>query len=126
MPSAAWRRRGVRPRCAGVPGGRARHLRGHGRGPGRDRGVDQPGAVHAGAGRHRRGLVDTLNCADDLTVFAPTNSAFAAMDAATMDAAIADPKGLLTTVLTYHVVPGRLAPEDARRHPQDPAGDTSW
>ena len=57
------------------------------------------------------GLVDTLNSTDDLTVFAPANSAFAAMDKATMDTAMADPKGLLTTVLTYHVVPGRLAPE---------------
>ena len=57
------------------------------------------------------GLVDTLNSTDDLTVFAPANSAFAAMDKATMDTAMADPQGLLTTVLTYHVVPGRLAPE---------------
>ena len=56
-------------------------------------------------------LVDTLNSTDDLTVFAPANSAFAAMDKATMDTAMADPKGLLTTVLTYHVVPGRLSPD---------------
>ena len=56
-------------------------------------------------------LVDTLNSTDDLTVFAPANSAFAAMDQATLNTALADPKGLLTTVLTYHVVPGRLSPE---------------
>jgi uncharacterized surface protein with fasciclin (FAS1) repeats len=56
-------------------------------------------------------LVDTLNSTDNLTVFAPANSAFAAMDQATLQTALADPKGLLTTVLTYHVVPGRLAPE---------------
>ena len=55
-------------------------------------------------------LVDTLNSTPDLTVFAPANSAFAAMDKATLNAALAAPKGLLTTVLTYHVVPGRLAP----------------
>ena len=30
---------------------------------------------------------------------------------ATLDGAMADPTGLLTTVLTYHVVPGRLTPE---------------
>ena len=57
------------------------------------------------------GLGDTLNSAEDITVFAPANDAFAAMDKATLDAAMADPKGLLTKVLTYHVVPGRLTPE---------------
>jgi uncharacterized surface protein with fasciclin (FAS1) repeats len=57
------------------------------------------------------GLVDTLNSAPAITVFAPTNDAFAALDKATLDAALADPKGLLTTVLTYHVVPGRLSPD---------------
>jgi uncharacterized surface protein with fasciclin (FAS1) repeats len=58
------------------------------------------------------GLGDTLNTAEDITVFAPTNDGFAALDPATLDAALADPTGLLTTVLTYHVVPGRLAPAD--------------
>ena len=63
------------------------------------------------------GLGDTLNSAEDITVFAPTDDAFAAVpDETTLDAAMADPTGLLTTVLTYHVVPGRLAPEDAGRH----------
>jgi uncharacterized surface protein with fasciclin (FAS1) repeats len=57
------------------------------------------------------GLGDTLNGAEDITVFAPTDDAFAALDPATLDAAMADPTGLLTTVLTYHVVPGRLAPD---------------
>jgi uncharacterized surface protein with fasciclin (FAS1) repeats len=57
------------------------------------------------------GLGDTLNTTKDITVFAPADSAFAAMDKATLDKAMADPKGLLTTVLTYHVVPGRLAPD---------------
>jgi uncharacterized surface protein with fasciclin (FAS1) repeats len=57
------------------------------------------------------GLVSTLNSAKDITVFAPTNDAFAAMDKATLAKAMADPKGLLTTVLTGHVVPGKLTPE---------------
>ncbi|MEM8922368.1 MAG: fasciclin domain-containing protein [Actinomycetota bacterium] len=39
----------------------------------------------------------------DLTVFAPTNDAFAALGD-TLDAALADPSGLLTTVLAYHVL----------------------
>ena len=57
-------------------------------------------------------LVDTLNGAEDITVFAPTNEAFEALDPETLDAAMADPKGLLTDVLQNHVVAGRLAPED--------------
>ncbi len=56
------------------------------------------------------GLVDTLNTAQDITVFAPTNDAFKAMDQATLKKALAQPKGLLTQVLTYHVVPGKLTP----------------
>jgi len=52
------------------------------------------------------GLVDTLNSAEKLTVFAPTDCAFAALDPATLDAALADPTGLLTQVLGFHVVPG--------------------
>jgi uncharacterized surface protein with fasciclin (FAS1) repeats len=59
----------------------------------------------------KAGLGETLNTAKDVTVFAPTNDAFAALDKATMDQAMADPKGLLTTVLTNHVVEGRIAPD---------------
>lgn len=56
-------------------------------------------------------LVDTLNSAQGITVFAPTNDAFAAVPKPTLDKALGDPKGLLTTVLTYHVVPGQLSPD---------------
>ncbi|HEX5881038.1 MAG TPA: fasciclin domain-containing protein [Actinomycetota bacterium] len=56
-------------------------------------------------------LVDTLNSAQGITVFAPVNDAFGALPKATLDKALGDPKGLLTTVLTYHVVPGQLAPD---------------
>jgi uncharacterized surface protein with fasciclin (FAS1) repeats len=56
-------------------------------------------------------LVDTLNSADDITVFAPANDAIEGLPKETAEAALADPNGLLTEVLTYHVVPGRLAPE---------------
>lgn len=58
------------------------------------------------------GLVDTLNSAEEITVFAPANDAFEALDPKTLKAAMKDPKGLLTTVLTYHVIEGRIAPED--------------
>jgi uncharacterized surface protein with fasciclin (FAS1) repeats len=59
----------------------------------------------------KAGLVDTLNSAKDITVLAPTNDAFAALDKATMDKAMGDPKGLLTKVLTYHVLEGKIAPD---------------
>jgi uncharacterized surface protein with fasciclin (FAS1) repeats len=52
------------------------------------------------------GLVDTLNGAGPFTIFAPANSAFAALPRADLDAVLADPAGLLTTILTYHVVAG--------------------
>jgi uncharacterized surface protein with fasciclin (FAS1) repeats len=58
------------------------------------------------------GLVDTLNSAQDITVFAPVNDAFGKVDPATLKKALADPKGLLTKVLTNHVVPGKLTPAD--------------
>ncbi|MEU9043701.1 MULTISPECIES: fasciclin domain-containing protein [unclassified Kitasatospora] len=55
------------------------------------------------------GLVDTLNSAQNITVFAPTNDAFNKIPKATLDAVLAD-KDKLTKILTYHVVPQRLAP----------------
>ncbi|KNX36461.1 fasciclin domain-containing protein [Luteipulveratus halotolerans] len=59
----------------------------------------------------KAGLVDTLNNAKDITVLAPTNDAFDKVPKATMDKAMGDPKGLLTTVLTGHVIQGKLTPE---------------
>jgi uncharacterized surface protein with fasciclin (FAS1) repeats len=70
------------------------------------------------------GLVDTLNSADGITVFAPTNDAFSALPKATLDAAMADPKGLLTTVLTYHVVEGKLTPDRLAGTHKTLQGDT--
>jgi uncharacterized surface protein with fasciclin (FAS1) repeats len=58
------------------------------------------------------GLGDTLNGAEELTVFAPTDCAFAALDEATLQAALDDPQGLLTQVLGFHVVPQRLSSDE--------------
>ncbi|MEV0342517.1 fasciclin domain-containing protein [Nocardia sp. NPDC050713] len=52
-------------------------------------------------------LVDTLN-SGDFTLFAPVDDAFAAVDPATIESLKTDAQAL-TTVLTYHAVPGRLA-----------------
>ena len=59
----------------------------------------------------KAGLVDTLNNADGLTVFAPTNDAFAKIPAADLAAVLAD-KEKLTAILTHHVVGGQLDPEE--------------
>ncbi len=53
-------------------------------------------------------LVDTLN-GGQFTVFAPTDDAFAKLDPATIETLKTDAP-LLTSILTYHVVPGQTAP----------------
>ncbi|GAA3213706.1 fasciclin domain-containing protein [Microbacterium terregens] len=55
-------------------------------------------------------LVDTLN-GDEFTVFAPVDDAFAKIDPATIEVLKTD-SDLLTSILTYHVVPGQVAPAD--------------
>jgi uncharacterized surface protein with fasciclin (FAS1) repeats len=50
----------------------------------------------------KAGLVDTLNSAKNITVFAPDNAAFAKIPAATLNKVLAD-KATLTKILTYHV-----------------------
>ena len=57
----------------------------------------------------KAGLVDTLNAANGITVFAPDNSAFAKIPSSTLDSVLAN-KGELTKILTYHVVSGRYTP----------------
>ena len=57
------------------------------------------------------GLIETLKGEGPFTVFAPTDDAFAAVPADTLAALAAD-KALLTKVLTYHVVPGKVMAAD--------------
>ena len=55
------------------------------------------------------GLVETLQGKGPFTVFAPVNSAFDALPAGTVESLLKpENKAMLTKVLTYHVVPGRL------------------
>jgi uncharacterized surface protein with fasciclin (FAS1) repeats len=51
------------------------------------------------------GLVDALNDAENITVYAPTNDAFAAVPGDILGAIVGD-EALLTSVLLYHVTPG--------------------
>ncbi|MGW2336710.1 fasciclin domain-containing protein [Streptomyces sp. NPDC001685] len=59
----------------------------------------------------KAGLVDTLNNAQGITVFAPTNDAFGKIPKATLDKVLND-KAMLTKILTYHVVGQKLTPKD--------------
>lgn len=55
------------------------------------------------------GLVETLKGKGPFTVFAPVNSAFAALPAGTVDTLLKpENKGMLTSILTYHVVAGKM------------------
>lgn len=67
-------------------------------------------------------LVDTLN-GDEFTVFAPVDDAFKAIDAETMDTLSTDAE-LLTEILTYHVVPGQLTPDQVVGEQTTVQGDT--
>jgi len=53
-------------------------------------------------------LVETLSGPGPFTVFAPTNAAFAALPAGTLDSLLADPKGALTDILKLHVLSGAV------------------
>src|SRR5215471_8332621 len=72
------------------------------------------------------GLVDTLQGPGPFTVFAPVNAAFAALPAGTVDNLLKpENKGTLTTVLTYHVVPGRLNSQALSRMIKEGKGKAS-
>ncbi|GAA3263235.1 fasciclin domain-containing protein [Sphingomonas yabuuchiae] len=59
------------------------------------------------------GLVDTLSGPGSFTVFAPTNAAFAKLPTGTVDTLVQpENKDKLTSILTYHVIPGRITAKD--------------
>ena len=69
------------------------------------------------------GLVDTLNSAGPFTVFAPTDDAFAKLPAGTVDTLVKpENKAQLTSILTYHVVPGKISSKDLDKMIKDGGG----
>lgn len=69
------------------------------------------------------GLVDTLASPGPFTVFAPTNAAFGKLPAGTVETLVKpENKGTLTTILTYHVVPGRWTSADIAKMIKDGGG----
>jgi uncharacterized surface protein with fasciclin (FAS1) repeats len=65
------------------------------------------------AALERAGLVQTLKGPGPFTVFAPTDAAFAKIPKDQLDALMAD-KAKLVSVLTYHVVPGKVMAQDVK------------
>ena len=72
------------------------------------------------------GLVDTLQGPGPFTVFAPTNEAFAKLPAGTVDTLLKpENKDMLTKILTYHVVAGRISASDLRKEIKAGNGEAS-
>src|SRR6202007_615918 len=66
------------------------------------------------------GLVDTLHTPGPFTVFAPTNEAFAKLPPGTVDTLLKpENKAMLTKVLTYHVVAGKLGTRELAKAIKD-------
>lgn len=73
------------------------------------------------------GLVDTLSGAGPFTVFAPTNAAFGKLPAGTVETLVKpENKAKLTTILTYHVVPGRLTASSLMKAVKDGGGSAKF
>lgn len=101
------------PACAAVPQDGAGSFDGMAQDPVATAASNNPELSTLVTAVKKAGLVDTLNSAQDITVFAPTNDAFAAIPQKDLDAVLAD-KAKLTEILTYHVVGQKLTPEQLR------------
>ncbi|MFJ2262939.1 fasciclin domain-containing protein [Streptomyces sp. NPDC087844] len=99
------------PGCASVPKSGSGSFDGMAQDPVATAASNNPALSTLVTAVKKAGLVDTLNNAEDITVFAPTNDAFAKIPKADLDKVLAD-KATLTKILTYHVVGQKLAPKD--------------
>jgi uncharacterized surface protein with fasciclin (FAS1) repeats len=97
------------PGCASVPKGGAGSFTGMSTAPVATAASANPLLSTLVTAVKKAGLVDTLNSASGITVFAPDNAAFAKLPAATLASVLAN-KAELTKILTYHVVSGRYTP----------------
>ncbi|MET7681099.1 fasciclin domain-containing protein [Streptomyces sp. NPDC005423] len=100
--------------CAGVPKSGAGSFDGMAQDPVATAASNNPALSTLVAAVKKAGLVDTLNNAQNITVFAPTNEAFAKIPKATLDKVLND-KAQLTKILTYHVVGQKLTPKDLEK-----------
>ncbi|MEV7290336.1 fasciclin domain-containing protein [Streptomyces microflavus] len=95
------------PACASVPKEGAGSLEGMAKDPVATAASNNPELSTLVSAVQKAGLVDTLNNAENITVFAPTNDAFEKIPQADLNALLNDKKEL-TKVLTYHVVGEKL------------------
>ena len=91
------------PACASVPKDGAGSFDGMAKDPVATAASNNPALSTLVTAVKKAGLVDTLNNAQNITVFAPTNDAFAKIPKADLDKVLND-KATLTKILTYHVV----------------------
>ncbi|MGC4997082.1 MULTISPECIES: fasciclin domain-containing protein [unclassified Streptomyces] len=99
------------PACSSVPKNGAGSFDGMAKDPVATAASNNPALSTLVTAVKKAGLVDTLNNAQNITVFAPTNDAFDKIPKATLDKVLND-KAQLTKILTYHVVGKKLAPKD--------------
>ena len=97
------------PACSAVPSSGAGSFTGMSTAPVATAASNNPVLSTLVTAVKKAGLVDTLNSASGITVFAPDNAAFAKIPAATLSQVLAN-KAELTKILTYHVVAGRYTP----------------
>jgi uncharacterized surface protein with fasciclin (FAS1) repeats len=97
------------PGCAAVPKSGAGSFTGMSAAPVATAASSNPVLSTLVTAVEKAGLVDTLNSASGITVFAPDNSAFAKIPSGTLTKVLAN-KAELTKILTYHVVAGRYTP----------------
>ncbi|MFJ8860614.1 fasciclin domain-containing protein [Streptomyces sp. NPDC102451] len=102
------------PGCATVPKEGAGSFAGMAQDPVATAASNNPALSTLVAAVKQAGLVDTLNSAENITVFAPTNDAFAKIPKADLDKLLAD-KAELTKVLTAHVVGEKLTPKQLEK-----------
>ncbi|MEV5531055.1 fasciclin domain-containing protein [Streptomyces prunicolor] len=100
--------------CAAVPKSGSGSFDGMAQDPVATAASNNPALSTLVAAVKKAGLVDTLNNAQNITVFAPTNDAFAKIPKATLDKVLAD-KAQLTKILTYHVVGQKLTPANLEK-----------
>ena len=98
------------PACSSVPKNGAGSFDGMAKDPVATAASNNPALSTLVTAVKKAGLVDTLNNAQNITVFAPTDDAFKKIPKATLDKVLAD-KAQLTKILTYHVAPGQASPE---------------
>ena len=102
------------PACSSVPASGAGSFSGMSAAPVATAASNNPVLSTLVTAVKKAGLVDTLNSASGITVFAPDNAAFAKIPKSTLDSVLGN-KAELTKILTYHVASGRILRRSANR-----------